>query len=70
MSMHLEKEELKKEIEALRKQLTCRMCKLFAEDILFLPWCYVVACKECANVTMHCAICNQNVCGTITAFLG
>jgi len=50
--------------------LTCRMCKLYAVEILFLPCCHVVACKECTNVTIHCVICNQNVCGTITAFLG
>jgi len=70
MSMRLEKQELKKEVEGLRKRLTCRVCKLFAVEILFLPCCHVVTCKECANIMNRCVTCNRNVCGTVSAFLG
>ena len=61
-------EELRKATEALRSNLTCRICLDSAVNELFLPCRHLVCCDVCAASVRRCPVCRQRIIGTIKAF--
>ncbi|XP_033740988.1 baculoviral IAP repeat-containing protein 2-like [Pecten maximus] len=63
------KSDILKENDALRVQLTCKVCLQAPVSIVFLPCGHLSCCAECAPALKNCPICRSNIKGSVKTFL-
>lgn len=62
-------EELQKQNETLKDNITCKVCMDDKVDMLFLPCRHLICCEPCSDSVRRCPLCRQRIIGTIKAFL-
>ena len=62
-------EELRKQNETLKSNITCKVCMDHNVGMLFLPCRHLICCEPCSDSIKLCPLCRQRIIGTIKAFL-
>ena len=62
-------EELRKQNETLKSNITCKVCMDHNVGMLFLPCRHLICCEPCSDSVKRCPLCRQRIIGTIKAFL-
>ena len=62
-------ENLKKENEVLKSNMTCKICLDAPVGELFLPCRHLVCCVECSLSVTACPVCREAIIGTIKTFI-
>ena len=62
-------EELRKQNETLKSNITCKVCMDNNVGVLFLPCRHLICCEPCSDSVKRCPLCRQHIIGTIKAFL-
>ena len=62
-------DELRKQNEALKSNITCKVCMDKKVGVLFLPCRHLICCEPCGDSVKRCPLCRQRIIGTIKAFL-
>ena len=65
-----EKERAKKEAQALKNQLMCKICWENPLQVTFIPCGHMATCKDCAEKLQdECPICRQDIIMKQTTFI-
>lgn len=62
-------DELRKENEKLRNEMTCKMCQVEQKQTLFLPCRHLIVCELCAEKLDVCFLCQSKILGTVRTIL-
>ena len=62
-------EELRRQNETLKSNITCKVCMDHNVGMLFLPCRHLICCEPCSDSIKLCPLCRQRIIGTIKAFL-
>ena len=62
-------DELRKQNETLKSNITCKVCMDQKVGVLFLPCRHLICCEPCGDSVKRCPLCRQRIIGTIKAFL-
>ncbi len=66
---HTDFDNLKKENEILKSNLTCKICLDEPVGELFLPCRHLVCCVQCSKSVDNCPLCRAKIVGTIKTFI-
>ena len=64
-----EVEELRKQNETLKSNITCKVCMDQKVGVLFVPCRHLICYTPCSDSIKRCPLCRQRIIGTIKAFL-
>ena len=53
--------DLKRKIELLKTERTCKICMDDESNMLFLPCGHLVTCSECSKTVSKCCICKKTI---------
>ena len=59
---------LKKQIEQLKDERTCKICLEKEASVVFLPCGHLATCTSCASALATCAVCRTPIQGLVRAF--
>ena len=57
--------KIQTQLDLLKSEVTCRLCKHERADTLFIPCRHLICCENCAASTKHCTLCEEFIEGTI-----
>jgi hypothetical protein len=67
--MSADLDELERQNEELKSDVTCKICMDEESSVVFLPCGHLVACTHCAIALKNCPLCRAEIKGSVKAYM-